>query len=624
MMVWKTVVTMCMVIVWAWADVHLSASAQTPPSSAAGLKERMDSLQNVFRKANTDSARVTALNNISRAYWSNNIVQARVYADSALHIAERSGFTRGRAEALNTIGVLYYYQGWYDIATGYYLQSLALREAIGDKRGMANSYNNLGLIYNVQEQYDKALEYLKRARQAYSDINSTNSVALANNNIGLIFRKRRQFDSAMAVHNTALVLLKDGTNKLGVALTYTNIGAVYAEQQRHKEALEYQRKALAAYDYGGDRKGVANCYQQIARSCLELKLYDQALYNAERALHEAETISMRLEIRDAYRLFSRIHEAMGNYQAALSFHQRFAALNDTMLSEATRQKTAELNTKFEADKKAQTITLLERDKQRQTLQRNALVAVVVLVVIVALLLYGRYKLKHQSEERLQRQNALIEAEREQSERLLLNVLPASIAARLKSGSQVIADRFDAATVLFADIGNFTTLSQQLSPEQLVEFLDAVFSDFDAVATHFGLEKIKTIGDCYMLVGGVPEPQEQHAERVALAALEMMNVIQRLKTTMGFDVQLRIGMHTGVVVAGVIGKNKFSYDLWGDTVNLASRMESQGVSGNIHCSQEIYAALHEQFVFEERGVVDIKGKGLLKTYFLKAVRSQNNP
>jgi NAD(P)-dependent dehydrogenase (short-subunit alcohol dehydrogenase family)/class 3 adenylate cyclase len=209
---------------------------------------------------------------------------------------------------------------------------------------------------------------------------------------------------------------------------------------------------------------------------------------------------------------------------------------------------------------------------------------------------------------------------QQSEALLLNVLPKPIANRLKRGEATIADQFDEVTVLFADIANFTPMAAQLAPEQVVEILDAVFSALDDVADAHGLEKIKTIGDCYMMVGGLPEPREDHAPAVARAALDLGGTIAAVSESTSTPLSARVGMHTGSVVAGVIGRRKFIYDLWGDTVNTASRMESHGVPGQIQCTEAVYNCLHDRYRFEPRGVIDVKGKGPMSTYFLLGART----
>jgi len=209
----------------------------------------------------------------------------------------------------------------------------------------------------------------------------------------------------------------------------------------------------------------------------------------------------------------------------------------------------------------------------------------------------------------------LQREEERSERLLLNVLPAPIAARLKQHDGVIADGFPDVTVLFADLVDFTRRSQASSPQQLVQVLDELFSAFDQLARRHGLEKIKTIGDAYMVAGGLPEPRPDHAKAVADMALALREESVRHRDPAGRPLALRIGIDTGPVVAGVIGQDKFSYDLWGDTVNTASRMESQGVPGCIQVTARTYQRLRDGYRFERRGLVAVKGKGEMVTSFL---------
>ncbi|NET46833.1 adenylate/guanylate cyclase domain-containing protein [Okeania sp. SIO2B3] len=206
-------------------------------------------------------------------------------------------------------------------------------------------------------------------------------------------------------------------------------------------------------------------------------------------------------------------------------------------------------------------------------------------------------------------------EKQKSERLLLNILPEAIAQRLKQGEETIADSFSQVTVLFADLVGFTKISANLSPAELVELLNRIFSAFDELAEKYGLEKIKTIGDAYMIVGGLPVPKEDHAEAIADMALEMLTQIQEISIKEGKSLQIRIGINTGAVEAGVIGTKKFAYDLWGDTVNTAHRMESHGIPGVIQVAQATYDCLADKYRFEDRGIIDIKGKGNMRTYIL---------
>jgi class 3 adenylate cyclase len=247
-------------------------------------------------------------------------------------------------------------------------------------------------------------------------------------------------------------------------------------------------------------------------------------------------------------------------------------------------------------------TLVESEPLRQVLDDS----VPDLVLFGAVLLLGEAV----------RSRRDLDLEREKSERLLLNVLPTSIATRLKQTEAVIADGFPDVTVLFADIVDFTRRSERIAPEQVVESLNDLFSVFDQLARERGLEKIKTIGDAYMVVGGLPDPRPDHAEAVAEMALAMRAEVAGHVDPGGQPLAVRIGIDTGPVVAGVIGTSKFSYDLWGDTVNTASRMESHGVPGCIQVTARTYQRLRDHYRFERRGPIPVKGKGDIVTYLLE--------
>ena len=209
----------------------------------------------------------------------------------------------------------------------------------------------------------------------------------------------------------------------------------------------------------------------------------------------------------------------------------------------------------------------------------------------------------------------LSAERERSESLLLNVLPEPIADRLKDGETTIADQYDDVTVMFADIAGFTPYSASVSPTELVDMLNRLFSEFDELTERYGLEKIKTIGDAYMVAAGLPNRRPDHAEAVANMALDAQQMILRFSEEQQIPLRVRLGINTGPVVAGVIGTKKFIYDLWGDTVNTASRMQTYGVEGAIQVSQETYRRLRDKYQFQDRGLIDMKGKGEVAAYLL---------
>ena len=204
---------------------------------------------------------------------------------------------------------------------------------------------------------------------------------------------------------------------------------------------------------------------------------------------------------------------------------------------------------------------------------------------------------------------------QKNEDLILNILPKSIADRMTGAQSSIAEHFSDASILFADLVGFTKIARAASPEQLVDLLGGIFSDFDALTDQLNLEKIKTIGDSYMIAGGVPEPSERHCDRMATMAILMQKHINKIPHFNGTEIQLRVGIHSGPVIAGVIGTRKFAYDLWGDTVNIASRMESHGLPGRIQVSEVVYEKLRDNFRFEERGIINVKGRGTMTTYWL---------
>ncbi|MGK7872695.1 MAG: adenylate/guanylate cyclase domain-containing protein [Xenococcaceae cyanobacterium] len=228
----------------------------------------------------------------------------------------------------------------------------------------------------------------------------------------------------------------------------------------------------------------------------------------------------------------------------------------------------------------------------------------------------------QLQKQLQEQNTLLRQEQEKSERLLLNILPLPIAAQLKENQRAIVEQFDEATFLFADIAGFTSFSAPMPPAEVVDLLNQIFSTFDQLAEHHGLEKIRTIGDSYFVGSGVPVVRRDHAEAAAEMALDMQREITRFKWSNGEPLQLRLGINTGgPVVGAVIGIKKFAYDVWGNTVNIASRMESQGVPGKIQVTTATYERLKDKYVLEERGAIAVKGKGEMTTYWLTGRKIQ---
>lgn len=244
-------------------------------------------------------------------------------------------------------------------------------------------------------------------------------------------------------------------------------------------------------------------------------------------------------------------------------------------------------------------------------------AAVLIFLLIALSLFSIrrwHELRHEILERRKAEEAIQELNKE-LESLLLNILPKSIAQRLKDGSGRIADHFEEATILFSDIVNFTKMVKTMSADKVVSMLDEIFTEFDLIADRYGLEKIKTMGDSYMVVGGIPEARADHCEAIADMAIRMQQVMHDKYFQKYKGIKLRIGIHSGSVIAGVIGKRKFTYDLWGDSVNIASRMESQCIENKIQVTQEVYERLKDRYNFEYRGDIEAKGQDKITAYFL---------
>jgi len=571
----------------------------------------------------------------------------------ALALRERLADKRAQARSLNNIGIVYRHQGKYELAVEYYTKSLVLKESVGDKKGMASSMSNIAAVYKLQGKYEAALEYEFKSLGIEQELGNTSGQASSLNNIGEIYMKQHKLDRALEYFSKSLLLKQELGDNNAMLPTLNNIGAVYRSKGNTTKAVQFFRQALELTRLQGNKDGEIACYIEIA------ELYKQtgnpltALDYAQRALAMAEDIGARPRERELLEQMAELHKLTGSHQEALTVYKRFIALRDSIVNTESLLNIAKMQAKYESDRKDQEIQLLNKTQEVQRLMVNSLAVGIAFLVMLSMVLVRMYRQRKRSEQdlrkkneeitrqqqilaeqsveiemtnaTLQEKNVELEAANERSEQLLLNVLPEPIAQRLKSGERTIADYYDSVTVLFADIAGFTQVSANITPERLVEGLNTLFVGFDALARKYGLEKIKTIGDAYMIAGGLPERSHDHCERVAMFALEILHLSHvsnssTLATTEHHSgIELRIGIHTGSAVAGVIGTSKFTYDIWGDTVNTASRMETHGLAGKIHTSDAVFAKLKERFIFEERGLLDVKGKGMMNTYFLLGKR-----
>ncbi len=345
---------------------------------------------------------------------------------------------------------------------------------------------------------------------------------------------------------------------------------------------------------------------------------------ALKAFKEAESLAnemgIRFELKDIYEGLSVAYANQGDYPNAFKYQTQLIAKKDSLFNVETDDKIRGLQFDFDLEKKEdelltakQELQISELETKRQQYVIYGTVLGLLLVFVLAIGSYKRYRYVNKT-------NKIIEVEKERSDKLLLNILPEETALELKEHGKVAAKKFESATILFSDFKGFTTYAQNLSPEDLVKSVDYYFTKFDQIMDKYDLEKIKTVGDAYLCAGGLPFPTTDHALKMVEAAFEIAQVMEDMKTNpqpgiVSFDV--RIGINTGPVVAGVVGLNKFAYDIWGDTVNVASRMETMSEPGRINISENTYQLVKEVYDCEFRGKVEVKNKGKMEMYFVNA-------
>ncbi|MDX1629504.1 MAG: adenylate/guanylate cyclase domain-containing protein, partial [Fulvivirga sp.] len=315
------------------------------------------------------------------------------------------------------------------------------------------------------------------------------------------------------------------------------------------------------------------------------------------------------QLRDASLTLSDLYKNFDQYDSAYIYYRKFIAYRDSLINIEQVKEMANLSTDFKVSLKQAEVDLLNQQKETQRIVIIAVAVTLFLIMLLAFGLYRRYKF-------IKATNRIIASEKEKSETLLLNILPAETAEELKNHGKVNAQQFNC-SVLFTDFKEFTSYAEKADPQLLVESIDYYFREFDKVITKYGLEKIKTIGDAYMCAGGLPVSTQTHAKDVVLAAKEILEIVKREfhKDNDLLHFEVRMGIHTGTVIAGIVGLKKWQYDIWGDAVNIASRMESMSEPGKINLSESTYQKIKDEFPCTYRGEVEVKHRGALKMYFL---------
>jgi len=631
-------------------------------SSAQSQVSRIDSLANSIKRLNDDSIKVIALNEMASKIWDSQPDLAIKYGSEARDLGNAINYKRGVAYALKNIGLGYYQKGdYFEVLNNYWQQSLATFDSIGDKVGVSNILNNIGAVYanqgddtnaieynlkslkvaeeigdklriasvylnignvylNKPETHDKSLHYLELALQLGEELNEYDAIGTASVNIGEIYFLQKNYDSALFYFEKSFKAYEIN-GKGNVPYTLNNIGKVYTQRNQYASAIFNHNKA---YDIAKQTEdvvqeaqsliGTGNAYRLSNRYNLAIKAYLEAEIRSKE-------VGLLKELKEIYEGLSITYSALKKYDEALTYQTRLTEINYDLYNADNDKKIERMQFAFDIEKKQGEIEDLTKEKKLQDLeiqqQKYVNYAAVIAGIVLFILaggMFNRYRF-------IRRTNKIIEQEKERSENLLLNILPAETAEELKENGSAKARSYSNVTILFTDFKGFTELSATLSPPALVKEIHYCYMAFDEIMVRHGVEKIKTIGDAYMAAGGLPKPNDSHPIDVTLAAIEirefMDKLIKQRKQVGKPFFEIRIGIHTGPVVAGVVGIHKFAYDIWGDAVNIASRMESNSQPGKINVSAVTYELIKDQFQCTPRGKIAVKGAGEKTMYFVES-------
>ena len=647
------------------------------PLLQAQNRQRLDSLYKLERTAPNDTTRVNLFNTICQEYLLTEREVALDYANQALELAEKLQYHRGRAYAYrnmalyhyslsefnaalinhnksleifeelndkkgmllacNSLGLIYYKQGYYPLAIKNYLIVLSLLDALGDKTAVAASYSSIAKIYCKDGNYSLALDYLQSALKIQLEQNDKPGLSENYNNIGNIYYQKKNYTLALDYYKKALKIQELLNDDLALATCYNNLGNVYLQLNTLDFALDFQLKALKIQQQQHDNLAEASTFNNLGLTYEKRGLLPEAIVNHSHALTIGTAIDNKEILKDAYMGLATVYARQNNFLKAYENYLLYSAAKDVVLNRENLRSMSEINAKYETDKKEKENELLlkenqnkEQEAKTQRLITYVLIGGLVIFLALGILIFLSYSQKKAALKELAEKNTIIvkqkeegEKEKKRSEELLLNILPTETAEELKNYGKAAPRYYKMVTVLFTDFKGFTRIAEKLTPEQLVYELDYCFRKFDEITTKYGIEKIKTIGDAYMCAGGIPIRNRSNPVDVVLAAFEISDFMEnwkREKMTKGKEFwEIRIGLHTGPVVAGIVGSRKFAYDIWGDTVNTASRMESSGEPGKINISGATYQFVNSFYDCTFRGKITAKNKGEIDMYFVDRIK-----
>ncbi|MEO6669401.1 MAG: adenylate/guanylate cyclase domain-containing protein [Ferruginibacter sp.] len=611
-----------------------------------------------------DSFKVNTLLTISRRLFSSAPEEAIIYATQANELAKTIKFSAGQAYALKNIGIAYYNKGLYVQSLENYKNSLALFDSLKDKTGSANILSNMGAVYFARADNTKALDYYLKALKISEDIGDKLRMATVLTNIGSIYankdttkNKDETINSTIQYYRRALALaeeIKDDylisncTVNLGemyliknnfplaqanleralkisdtVDLPYVmlDMGKLYSKKGNFITALQYQQEAYDLVKKLDGKLDMAKCLISLADTYEKMGDKRNAITYYNRADTLTNLIGALNERSEIFKGLAKVYAELNDYDNAFKFQKSYTLLKDTINYNKNAQQIASMQFDFNMQKKEGEIDLLTKDKalqevnlKRQRLTRNALIGGLTLAMTIAIIIYRNYRNKIKT-------NKILDEQKTEIETLLLNILPADVAHELQKHGVATARYYERASVLFTDIKSFSTLADALSPQEVVTELNECFIAFDNIIEKYNLEKIKTIGDSYMCAGGIPRADDAHIINIIKASLEIQEFIKdRNGKRVAMNLppwDIRIGINTGPLVAGVVGKKKYAYDIWGGTVNIASRMESNGEAGRVNISEATYELIKHQYACTHRGKIFAKNIGEIDMYFVDA-------
>ncbi|MEI6411666.1 MAG: adenylate/guanylate cyclase domain-containing protein [Bacteroidota bacterium] len=606
-----------------------------------GQPPATDSLQSALKNAGHDTTRCSILlawgeriyaqqPEAAIKFWeqSNALAEQNLVKYPSYHPLYRA-FKMQSAAALNDIAAVYDSQGDIPKALDFYQKGLKISEEVDDKSTTAGILNNIGFIYKNQGYHVKALEYFQKSLSISDEIGSNPAINIPIlNNIGDIYRIQQQNDEAFRYYENSLHLAESIGDKAGMSSPLHNIGLLYEAKKDYNKALDFYQKSLKIDEDLGDKAGISFTLNSIASIYFSRGQFAEALTFAERSLQIARELGYPENIRNAAYLLKRIYQQQQDFPRALQMYEMYTQMRDSINNTETKRASIKNQLQYQYEKKvtADSIRMAEERKvidarfaQEQT-QRYALMGVLGLSLVFAGFMFSRYQITRRQKKVIQSQHAELTQEKKKSDDLLLNILPLETAEELKTTGRSVAKSYAEVTVLFTDFKDFSKIAEALSAEDLVHEINYFYSAFDRIIAQYDIEKIKTIGDSYMCAAGLPVPNKTHAEDLVRAALDIQAFMrahtQEQPVPEHPPFELRIGIHTGPVVAGIVGINKFAYDIWGNTVNIASRMETSGEAGKVNISERTYELVKDKFSCAYRGKIEAKHAGMIDMYFVE--------